>query len=92
MIARDLKMQGKKVHEVVDRYKRDARDVVMTPKDFARALKRECATLAKSGQLKDDSLTLLVHYLVREELGMVSFNKLFQALNQKDTDYPLPQD
>ena len=40
----------------------------------------------------NDKLGILVHYLVMEELGMVSFQKLHSALNMRETDPPLPQD
>ena len=34
----------------------------------------------------------LMHYLVREEYSMISFEKLFEALTQTDRDVPLKQE
>lgn len=62
----------------------------MRPKDFAFALKSECPGLKE--KFTNDKLSLLVHYLVCEELGMVSYQKLHQALNLREQDPPLKQD
>lgn len=62
----------------------------MPPKDFARALKIEVPGL--KDQLTNSKLTLLVHYLVKEEFGIVSFEKLHRALNLTERDPPLRQD
>jgi len=89
-ISRDLKVQNKKIKEVIERYRTNQRDNGLEPKHFKRALEKECPTL------KDDfskpNLSILVNYLVREELGMISYGKLYQALNLKDNEMPLPQD
>ena len=34
----------------------------------------------------------MIHYLVRDEPGMVSFEKLYEALNLDDRDRPLKQE
>ena len=62
----------------------------MLPNDFARALKHEVPNSMQ--HLPNIKLSLLVHYLVQEELGMVSFDKLHRALNLTDRDQPLRQD
>jgi len=71
MISRDLKSQNKRPDEVIDKHRRNRSDAGMQPKDFARALKQECVQL--QDQLTNQKLSLLIHYLVQEELGMVSF-------------------
>ena len=62
----------------------------MRPKDFSLALKKEVPNL--TDKLTNAKLTLIVHYLAQEELGMVSFDKLNRALNLSDKDQPLRQD
>ena len=62
----------------------------MLPKEFARALKQEVPGLID--KLTNSKLSILVNYLVQEELGMVSYDKLFRALNLHDRDPPLRQD
>ena len=62
----------------------------MRPKDFAFALKAECPSLKE--KLTNDKLSILVNYLVMEELGMVSFQKFHTALNLRESDPPLRQD
>lgn len=62
----------------------------MLPKDFARALRQEVPNL--KAKLTNQKLGIMVHYLVLEELGMVSFNKLYRALNLTERDQPLRQD
>ena len=62
----------------------------MRPKDFAMALKQECPGL--KDKFTNDKLSILVNYLVMEELSMVSFQKLHSALNLRESDPPLPQD
>ena len=59
----------------------------MRPKDFANAIKTEVVSLAD--KFTGANLTLLVHYLVQEELGMVSFEKLLRALSLGPTNRPL---
>ena len=62
----------------------------MLPKDFARALKLEVPNLKSA--FPNQKLSLLVHYLVQEELGLVSFEKLYRALGLSERDPPLRQD
>ena len=62
----------------------------MLPKEFARALKQEVPGMMD--KLTNPKLTILVNYLVQEELGMVSYDKLFRALSLHDRDPPLRQD
>lgn len=80
-------MQNKKSRDVIERYRANQRDMGLKPEYFAKALKKECPTL------RDDfnkaNLTILVNYLVKEELGMISYDKLSQALNLKDNEMPL---
>ena len=54
------------------------------------ALKQECPGL--KDKFTNDKLSILVNYLVMEELSMVSFQKLHSALNLRESDPPLPQD
>ena len=61
----------------------------MLPKEFARALKQEVPGMKE--KLTNANLSILVNYLVQEELGMVSYDKLFQALGLHDRDPPLRQ-
>ena len=62
----------------------------MLPKDFARALKQEVPNLKE--RLTNPKLSLLVHYLVKEQFGIVSYEKLHRALNLTERDPPLRQD
>ena len=62
----------------------------MLPKEFARALRQEVPGLID--KLTNSKLSILVNYLVQEELGMVSYDKLFRALGLHDRDPPLRQD
>ena len=43
-------------------------------------------------KLTDDEIRNMIHYLVREEPGMVSFEKLYEALNLDERDQPLKQE
>ena len=90
MVAQDLKNHQKVPAQVIEKHRKNKRDAGMRPKDFALALKSECPSLKDS--LSNDKLSILVNYLVMEELGMVSFQKLHSALNLRETDPPLPQD
>ena len=56
----------------------------MLPKDLARALRAEVPNL--KAKLTNQKLGIMVHYLVQEELGMVSYNKLYRALNLTERD------
>ena len=90
MIRREIQASGRRTDDVIEKHRRNRTDNGMQPKDFARALKLEVPNL--KDQLSNAKLTLLVHYLVREEFGIVSFEKLHRALNQSDQDPPLRQD
>ena len=71
MISLDLKNNQKVAAQVIERHRKNKLDAGMRPKDFATVLKMECPTLKE--KFTNDKLTLLVHYLVAEELGLVSF-------------------
>ena len=90
LIAQDLKNNQKVPAQVIEKHRKNKRDAGMRPKDFAVALKSECPSLKDT--FTNDKLSILVNYLVMEELGMVSFQKLHSALNLRDSDPPLPQD
>lgn len=90
MIRKEIQASGRRTDDVIEQHRRNRTDNGMQPKDFARALKQEVPNL--QGQLTNQKLSLLVHYLVREEFGIVSFEKLHRALNQSDQDPPLRQD
>mmetsp|Transcript_20306 Transcript_20306/g.25055 ORF Transcript_20306/g.25055 Transcript_20306/m.25055 type:complete len:82 (-) Transcript_20306:1878-2123(-) len=79
MIGRDIRANGKHPDEVIEKHRRNRLDAGMQPKDFARALKLEVPNL--KDKLTNNKLSLLVHYLVLEEFGIVSFEKLHRALN-----------
>ena len=49
-------------------------------------------SVALQKKLTDDEIRNMCHYLVREEPGMVSFEKLYEALNLDDRDPPLKQE
>ena len=62
----------------------------MLPKEFARALRDEAPNV--KSRISNSQLSTLVHYLVKEEMGQVSFDKLLTALNLSERDPPLRQD
>ena len=62
----------------------------MLPKEFARALRDEAPNV--KSRISNSQLSTLVHYLVKEEMGHVSFDKLLTALNLSERDPPLRQD
>ena len=49
------------------------------PINFKKMLQKELSPQLM-GKLTDDQLKNIIHYLVREEPGMVSWNKLYEAL------------
>lgn len=75
---------------MIEKHRRNHSDAGMQPKDFARVLKQEVPNLKDS--LTNAKLSTLVHYLVKEQFGIVSFEKLHRALNLTERDPPLRQD
>lgn len=68
---------------------RDPNALVLKPSVFKKMLQRELsAPLMK--RLTDDHIKNMVHYLVREEPGMVSFDKMYAALQLPQGKPPLP--
>ena len=63
----------------------------MKPAAFKNALMKE-VSIPLQKKLTDDEIRNMCHYLVREEPGMVSFEKLYEALNLDDRDQPLMQE
>jgi hypothetical protein len=52
------------------------------------ALTSQCSEKTKQSLTKS-AVSNLVHYLVKEEPGRVSFQKLYQALNLPESESPL---
>jgi len=91
MIRKDLQKKGLRPDAIIEKYRAiDSSRHSMKHTEFKRALKEFVPDLMPV--LTDKKLGLLVHYLVREEFQMVSFNKLSQAFNLADNDEPLRQD
>ena len=60
----------------------------LKPSAFKSAIHKEVSSTLKQ-KLTDSEISNMIHYLVREEPGMVSFEKLYEALNLDDRDPPL---
>ena len=90
MIRVELQNNRRIPEQVIEKHRKNRLDLGMLPKEFARALKQEVPGLID--KLTNSKLSILVNYLVQEELGMVSYDKLFRALNLHDRDPPLRQD
>ena len=87
MISADLHANGKRPTDVIEKHRMNRLDTGMIPRDFARALRVEVPNLKDT--LTTAKLSLLVHYLVQEEFGVVSFEKLHRAMNLTERDPPL---
>ena len=74
---------------MIERHRKDRLDTGFTPAQFRQALASEVPGLID--RLTNSKLSLLVHYLVQEEFGKVSFDKLIRALNLSGVEAPLPQ-
>ena len=75
-----MQLQGKQIVEVVNRRREAGKVAHLQPAQFKRFIVDECTRETASRLKEVEKLTNLVHYLVREELGKVSLNKLQQAL------------
>lgn len=69
----------------------------LTPSQFLKLLNqlqlsKETRRLVGLDDPAKKALSNLIHYLTREKQGLVSIAKLREALKQKATDKPLPQE
>lgn len=94
MIRKELMGRGTRPEQVVAKYRTSVTDVSMAPKEFKYALSAEFRDVPTIRTKIDSNstLSLLIHYLVREEPGRVSYAKLLAALALPDQDPPLRQD
>lgn len=93
LIRHELNALGNPPERVIAKYRQPS-DTVMAPKNFKSALVKELGS-SKAAMDKVASTSLLtntVYYLVREQPGHVSYNKLLQALALGDQEPPLPQE
>lgn len=93
LIRQELNALGNPPELVIAKYRQPS-DTVMAPKNFKSALVKELGS-SKAVMDKVASTSLLtntVYYLVREQPGHVSYNKLLQALALGDQDPPLQQE
>ena len=86
-ISQELKNNNKQPAQIIEKYRKNKLDAGMRPKDFASVLKQEVPGL--KDKFSNEKLSILVNYLVAEEMGMVSFQKLHTALSMRDSDQPL---
>ena len=63
----------------------------MKPINFKKMLQKELSPQLMK-KLTDDHIKNMIHYLVREEPGMVSWEKLYEALQQQKGKPPLSQE
>ncbi len=78
---------------MIENIRKNKNDLTMSPKEFANAIKKACELNQQLKQeLTNQRISYLVHYLVLEQIGQVSFEKLHRAMNLDRNDAPLRQD
>ena len=70
-ISQELKNNNKQPAQIIEKYRKNKLDAGMRPKDFASVLMQEVPGL--KDKFSNEKLSILVNYLVAEEMGMVSF-------------------
>ena len=90
-VSRELQADGVRAQSKLEKYRNSRAVTGLTLQEFREALKKEVPPqLAK--KFNDQEGVKVMHYLVREEYSMVSFEKLYEALNLTEQDPPLRQE
>jgi len=86
-----LKQRGIEPENIVHQNRRSETEKGVDPVTFKRILLKEMESRMKP-RLTDVFLLDLTAYLSSEEVGIISFRKLLQAMSLSDNDPPLAQD
>ena len=75
----------------MEKYRVPSDAKTLKPPAFKQALHKEVTEPLRK-KLTNDEISNMIHYLVRETPGEVSFEKLYEALNLDDREPPLKQE
>ena len=90
-IGRELQAGGIRAQSKIEKYRTTRTQTGLSAQEFRTILQKEISPQL-SKKISDQDILNLVNYLVREEHNMVSFEKLYEALELTERDVPLRQE